>query len=338
MLSIATCLAKKHDVTLFWNPENERAIREEAERKFAMKLDKVSFTPSIFDPGFSFFKRLSESRKYDLIFVLSDGSIPILLCSLILHFQTPVEWVNGNSPIEQMKLRKVRTVLVNSEFTKHFIDRKFHINSTVLYPPLNLPEIKPRKKEKIILNVGRFGIRNAGSSYKKQEVLAKTFQEMVEKGLKDWELVFIMSVSEGEQEKAEAFAEIYKKFPIKLFINPDLSVVSEMYNKASIYWHAAGFGENLEAYPDRAEHFGIATVEAMSRGVVPVVIHAGGQPEIVTDGENGFLWRTTEELIEKTMHLIEDTKLREILSRQAEKRAERFDIKRFNETLENIVT
>jgi len=337
MLSIATCLSKKHEVVIFWNPEKEAEICEEAERKFAMKLEGISFTPSIFAPSFPFFRRLLESRKYDLIFVLSDGSIPVLLCPLILHFQTPVEWVSGYSPVEQLKLQKVRTVIVNSEFTKRFIDKKFHINSTILYPPLNLPVIKPRKKEKIILNVGRFGIRNAGSSYKKQEVLAKTFQQMVKRGLKDWKLIFIMSVSESEQGKAETFAQSHGDIPINIIMNPDLRVVSDMYNQASLYWHAAGFGEDLEKYPDRAEHFGIATVEAMSYGVVPVVINAGGQPEIVTDGENGYLWRTTDELIDKSMRLITDPKLRETIAERAEKRSEAFDIKHFNASLEKIV-
>ena len=58
----------------------------------------------------------------------------------------------------------------------------------------------------------------------------------------------------------------------------------DLYGRASIFWHAAGLGEDPERHPDRYEHFGITTVEAMSAGAVPVVIDAAGQAEIVEQG------------------------------------------------------
>jgi len=53
------------------------------------------------------------------------------------------------------------------------------------------------------------------------------------------------------------------------------------YRAASIFWHAAGWGED-DRYPGRFEHFGIVTREAMSAGCIPVVIGKAGQIEIVT--------------------------------------------------------
>jgi hypothetical protein len=55
-------------------------------------------------------------------------------------------------------------------------------------------------------------------------------------------------------------------------------------------WHATGYGFDAEQYPAKQEHFGMTTVEAMSAGAVPVVLNTGGQREIVTHGDDGFLW------------------------------------------------
>jgi len=41
--------------------------------------------------------------------------------------------------------------------------------------------------------------------------------------------------------------------------------------------------------PSETESFGLVALEAMSCGVAPVATRAGGVPELITDGENGFM-------------------------------------------------
>jgi glycosyltransferase involved in cell wall biosynthesis len=41
--------------------------------------------------------------------------------------------------------------------------------------------------------------------------------------------------------------------------------------------------------PSELESFGLAALEAMACGVVPVATRAGGVPELITDGHDGFL-------------------------------------------------
>jgi N-acetyl-alpha-D-glucosaminyl L-malate synthase BshA len=41
--------------------------------------------------------------------------------------------------------------------------------------------------------------------------------------------------------------------------------------------------------PSEMESFGLVALEAMACGVVPVATRVGGVPELITDGENGFL-------------------------------------------------
>jgi glycosyltransferase involved in cell wall biosynthesis len=96
---------------------------------------------------------------------------------------------------------------------------------------------------------------------------------------------------------------------------------------AKVFWHAAGFGVDPLAEPHRLEHFGIATVEAMAAGCVPVVPNLGGQPEIVRPGEDGFLCGSVEELADVTLKLAADDVLMRKLAASARER--RFGRERF---------
>ena len=81
----------------------------------------------------------------------------------------------------------------------------------------------------------------------------------------------------------------------------------------------------------------MTTVEAMSAGVVPVVINCGGQKEIVSDGVNGLLWNTLDELLEKTTRLIHDEKLWEELSKNAKNRSSDFSEERFVQNVHQLI-
>ena len=120
-------------------------------------------------------------------------------------------------------------------------------------------------------------------------------------------------------------------------MNPKNRVLRKYYQKAKIYWHASGIGEDLTKHPDRAEHFGITTVEAMSAGCVPVVYNAGGQKEIVEDGKSGYLFDTEEELVVRTNHLIQNEKDLSALSETAALRAQVFGSDNFCVKLQEII-
>jgi glycosyltransferase involved in cell wall biosynthesis len=136
-------------------------------------------------------------------------------------------------------------------------------------------------------------------------------------------------VKEEDEEDFSTLEESAKGYPIEFLINSTKDELWSMYNRARIYWHASGYGEDLYRHPELAEHFGISTVEAMGVGVVPVVINAGGQKEIVEDGENGFLWNTLDELEEKTLLLTKDTVRWEKMSQACREKAKQFSKERF---------
>jgi glycosyltransferase involved in cell wall biosynthesis len=113
---------------------------------------------------------------------------------------------------------------------------------------------------------------------------------------------------------------------LAVVLHPDASgaELRQLYGEASIYWHAAGLDEDPDRHPERLEHFGITTVEAMSAGAVPVVIDAAGQTEIVEHGVSGYRFRDLDDLVAHTLRLVDDGEQRDKMSLAAEERAQLF--------------
>lgn len=334
MMTIAECLSKDNLVTVFWDRQED--LRKVAER-FSLDISRIKLKRNIFSPQYPFLKRCLDSLSYDAIVVLSDGSIPFVLSKkLFIHFQQPFPSVSLSLKTIFKKIR-VASFFCNSYFTKSFVDKEFKIDSKVLYPPVNT-KIKGINKENIILHVGRFRVINVRSNdYKKQETMIDTFRKMVDEGIKDWKLVLAVGLRDDDKFK---FADLQKKakgYPIEFLINLNNDKLGNVYSKAKIYWHATGYGEDLQKYPEKAEHFGISTAEAMGAGAVPVVINAGGQREIVEDGKSGYLWDNLKDFAVKTNNLIKDEKLLKRISIAAIKRSEIFSGDRFCNDLKNII-
>lgn len=341
MMTLAICLAKNnHHVTVFWNNKEDL---ENLKRRFLLDLSSIKLSKNIFSPNVNFLERILETRKFDVIIILSDGSIPFVLSKkLFIHIQQPLTHICSDSWKTKIKLKRINKIFCNSYYTKSFIDKLFNVNSSVLYPPV---ELFPEEKEKanIILNVGRLRVKDVTingepvNDYKKQSVLIEAFKKMVSNGLKNWEFVLAVSVKQEDKSIFDQIQKMAEGYPINFLVNKNNKELWETYNKASIYWHASGFGEDLKNNPQYAEHFGISTVEAMGAGCVPVAINAGGQKEIVEDEKSGFLWNTEEELFERTMKLTKDSRLRRRMSEAARKRAKFFAGDRFCREIKEII-
>ncbi len=120
-------------------------------------------------------------------------------------------------------------------------------------------------------------------------------------------------------------------------VNVSRAELLQRYAAAKIFVHGAGYGEPDDK-PERAEHFGIVTVEAMAAGCVPIVVNRGGQPEIVRHGIDGFVWNTLDELEQHIRLVASDESLRLRLSLAARERSRRFGKDAFVEGMRRFVT
>lgn len=313
-------LKRGDDVTIFWNSEFDRA---KIKARFSLDIFKAKIAPA---------KNLA-TWKYNLIFWVSDGSIPLSFAKKnILHFQHPFKF-NRITLLNKLKLSRINQIVCNSNFTKRFIDKSYGVKSVVLYPPVDTEEFQTGKKEKLILSVGRFF-----SPYhpKNQDILIETFKKISTK-IPGWKLVLLGGIAPEHQDKLASLEKKIEGTKIKIITDVTIDVLKKYYSSAQIYWHATGFGHDLNSHPEKAEHFGITTVEAMSAGAVPIVFAGGGQLEIITANKNGLFWTTPHELAEKTLAVIGDSNLANGLSINAIKRSKAFSKQKFFSKLSEII-
>lgn len=332
VMTLAEHLSKKNQVEVFWEDES---VKKGLELRFSLGLGKVKFVDNIFVRRKSLLEKAIKSRSYNLIFYLSDGSIPSSLARKnILHFQTPFTHINGRTSVNRLKFARFQHIVCNSNFTKKFIDRTYGVDSLVIYPPVDTENFSPSKKENLILTVGRF---ISFFECKKQEIMIKAFRKMIDSGLRNCQLVIVGGLLMRDKDYFLKLKKQADKYPIELLQNISFKKLKDYYSRAAIYWHATGFGESEEKNPELFEHFGISTVEAMVSGCVPVVFNGGGQREIIDHGLNGFLWQTEKELIDYTVQLIKNKRLREKMATAAIKKSQNFSkeifLRRFDEII-----
>ncbi len=321
-LVLASHWSTSHDVVLFWD---DTEIINSAQKRFGIDLSRVKVVQNIFR-GKNVLQKIALSRRYDLIFFLSDGSVPTSFARRnILHFQVPFEKVDANP----FKMMRYQAIVCNSLFTKEHLDERVSKRAQVIYPPVPVDNRTPRKKERLILSVGRF------SEAKKQNVLIDTFREGHARGvLHGWKLVLAGGLLDTDNAYFNALKLKATKLPVMFLPNISERQLIPIYGRASTYWHATGFGETD---PKRMEHFGISTVEAMAAGCVPIVYDGGGLPEIIEHDSSGLLWNSIDELLTLTAGIINDQPRAKIIARQAKERSHVFNEKAFCSAFDSLL-
>lgn len=112
--------------------------------------------------------------------------------------------------------------------------------------------------------------------------------------------------------------------------------------------HFVGYLQGLElgaafasadafVFPSRTETLGLVLLEAMAAGCPVVAARSGGIPDIVSDGENGFLFDPLDEngAIAATQRLFANPVERETLRRNARREAERWSWSAATQQLKN---
>ena len=258
---------------------------------------------------------------------------PATLARRLLHG----EFKEGLKDVVRARLlheaRHARAAIVNSLFARDSLLRHHGIAATCIQPAID-DFLRPITKERIILSVGRFfrGLYND----KRYDVMIDAFRVLTARqpdhGWQYW-LAGSCGTDAPSQKYLDRLRRSAEGLPVVFHVNPPYTLLTECYNRATLFWHAAGFEVNQDIYPERMEHFGMTTVEAMTARCVPIVYDGGGQREIVTAGTSGFFWSTTERLVATTLTAMNDPAMTARIADGARERSADFSHTRFAHTV-----
>jgi glycosyltransferase involved in cell wall biosynthesis len=233
---------------------------------------------------------------------------------------------------ERFVVSRYDLVVCYSEFARRYTATYLgRPDAVVIYPPVD-PPVASSPKEPIILGVARF------FEMKRHDALIEAFRRLRLSLPTDspWELHLAGGL--GADTASNAYVahlrELARGLPVVFHPNAPLTTLQGLYQRALIFWHAAGL--DSDHIPVRQEHFGITTVEAMNHACVPVVIARGGQPEIVSDGINGLLWQDLDEVVTRTLELISQPDRLAALGRAAAGNR-RFTTSQFRQDVRDVI-
>lgn len=315
-------------------------IKKKYAQFFNFDLSNLAFVNTPLGSKGNLLKKTLWTKKYDLGFYLTDGSLFYSMAKKnILHIQVPLK-LDKSGYFNKLKLKSWHKITTNSEFTKSIVEPSWGIQVDEAHQPLVdieplLKSVNLQQKEKIILNVGRFFPQLHS---KRQDILVTIFTRLIKKHpreLRGWRLVLVGGAENLEY--AQRVAQLAEGLPIEIIHGANYEQVCDWYRRASIYWHATGYRVNEEDEPEKVEHFGISTVEAMAAGCVPVVIAKGGQREILTDELARWSWLTQRDCMKKTKQLIRQPKIRLEAQKAAQEKSRQFGPKLFQQKLANLI-
>ena len=311
----------------------EIGLREKNETADDLILEIISgtFVPADSSSGFKDSRQLGiyvyNRRKINFIkkiILKIVGFIPLFLVTF---------------PRDLRFLETYDRIISISQYSEKWIRKLWDKKSTILFPPVDTERFRAGKKEKIIISVGRFFPEHHN---KKQYELALNFIEMYKKYgeiMRGFRLVLAGGVENrpAHLEYVDRIKKICQGYPVEVLTNLKWDDLRDLLSKSLIFWHASGMGEDEQRHPEKFEHFGITTVEAMASGCIPVVINRGGQPEIINDEKNGFLFDSWDLMKKITADICSGCIDLEEVRKNAVGRSKDFSSKNFRQKLLGII-
>lgn len=367
---LAAVLSRFYEVDLI-SDRKEFTLKDLASA-FKLNLESVSerIVPGVSDSGFevpgkhSFFEQIARSRaigdSYDLFVYCGHGVPPFCRSKRGLvysHFPRDAapkvalsasgSWLRRGrfdrairgaayELLWRVRMRPYKAVLANSLFTARWIEHDWGVPAEVVYPPVDI-DVPEARKRNLIVSVGRFD----GSFRRGKEQLAQlgAFREFLARVGREWSLCLIGSCyTPKERAYFATVQQAAEGLPATFMVNAARDAVSRALAESKIFWHTQGLSCDDTKNPWEAEHFGIATVEAMRAGCIPSVIASGGQKEIIEDGASGFLCKNLRDLVDKSAVIAGDDHLLRSMSARAKQRSMTFTREAFEQRVTQIVS
>jgi len=216
-------------------------------------------------------------------------------------------------------------ILTNSKFSQQAIEKYIGVKSFVVHPPIKLadyiPLFKKDDRENLVVTIGRF------SPEKRYEDILK-----IAKRLQKVKFVVMGSTTNGKESYYEKIRKAIVKNRLGNVIlrpNAPFTEKMELLGKAKVYLHTM-----------HNEHFGVAPVEGMASGCVPIVHKSGGVWTDVLNGVqgvHGFAYHNMDEACYFIDKIIKDDGFRGKIRRNNAKYIIRFSNNAFEKKILLII-
>ena len=342
-LSVIEALqARGHEVVLATTERTDWDLVERAFHKRVQPDEEVSLLP-IKLGAFGIYQRQWTSlwayrlRKRCQLVINTHGDVLPVPCDVTyMHYpvfalleEKPEVYVKYRSslfwrfyfaPYQLTQARLLRRylrcslILTNSTYSLEAIKRQTGRNAIIVYPPVDLKAFEmpvSRPREDVVVTCARL------TPEKRLHLVP-----IIASKCPGAKFYIIGSTSKASRDVLKAIKENMAKYGadnVEVIPDAPLNEVLAIYRKAKVYLHTMA-----------GEHFGIAVVEAMAAGLVPVV-HASGGPwlDIVERERYGLGYRTCAEAARHINRLLDDNELFRSLSDRAQRRARDFSEEKF---------
>ncbi len=220
------------------------------------------------------------------------------------------------------KTFKISTIVTNSKYNSFNIVASYNKKPVIIHPAARIKgTVEQFPKESMFMTLSRF-------SPKKLETIHDILVNEVCHGTS---FVLAGSITEYSAELITDLLETFHGSKLELCIcqNPSRELIDLLMSLSPVYLST-----------QRTEAFGLAILEAMSHGSVPVVPRDGGPWHDILDekeGAYGFAYDRPQEAAEIIHRIVSDEPLLSELSERSKARARRFDTGRFNRAFHKLV-
>lgn len=184
--------------------------------------------------------------------------------------------------------------------------------SVISFPPpmsfkgYDAGKLEPAQKKNRQLNIILIGRFFEGPQSKHHLDAIRAFKLTIATCACTPQLLLVGHVALGQEEYFEAVKHAARlEHGVRVLADASASELRDALVSADVVWSITGFGTPVTANPADAEHFGIALIEAMAAGVIPVVGSKGGPVEIVDGLPIKLVAGDVEELVRITREVFE---------------------------------
>lgn len=330
----------------FAGPHRARVEKWNVQTSFLQKIPFKGKLISMFRFIAPFVFSTMDLTEYDVVIVSSAGTYtsPNFVktntkSTLICYYHTPPrylygypvanDWRNnifrrmllilGQIPMFFLRILDKQAaqlpdfVVANSKEIAGRISQFYHRESTVIYPPVEIPEVDSSiKKENYYLIGGRV------SRHKGHDIAIKAFTKL---GL-----------------PLKVFGGTFASYGLDQFkkdAGKNIEFLGEVSEKEKweLMKHAKAF-----VFPSEQEDFGIIPVEAMAVGTPVIALGQGGPLETIVDGKTGVFFneRTVESLVDAVKRF-NDSNHQSITAENCINQAKKFSKERFKKEMLQFV-